>query len=113
VIDRNELQANAATEDLVPLEPIDGKLRAFGWAAATCDGHSFSSLAAAFSELPAERGRPTAIIARTVRGKGLPSLERRVDRWFVSFSRAEVDALLRELHGGGPAAVTSEPLLVR
>ena len=81
--------------------------------ASTCDGHDFSSLAAALRGLPREPERPTAIIARTVRGKGLPSIEGRADRWFVSFTRAEVEALLAELHGGGPAAVTSEARIVR
>ncbi|XYH93036.1 transketolase [Sorangium sp. So ce1128] len=113
IVDRNEFQANVATEDLIPLEPIDEKFRAFGWSASTCDGHDFSSLEAALRGLPREIERPTAIIARTVRGKGLPSIERRANRWFVSFTRDEVEALLSELHGGGPAAVTSEARIVR
>ncbi|WP_438037037.1 transketolase [Sorangium sp. So ce204] len=113
IVDRNGFQANMATEDLLPLEPLDEKFRAFGWSASTCDGHDFSSLAAALRGLPREPERPTAIIARTVRGKGLPSIEGRADRWFVSFTRAEVEALLAELHGGGPAAVTSEARIVR
>jgi transketolase len=113
IVDRNEFQANVATEELLPLEPLDEKFRAFGWTARTCDGHSFSSLEEAFRGLPGERGRPSAIIARTVRGKGLPSIERRADRWFVNFSAAEVESLLRELRGEGPADVTSEALVVR
>ncbi|XXX82624.1 transketolase [Sorangium sp. So ce134] len=113
IVDRNEFQANVATEDLLPLEPIDAKFRAFGWSASTCDGHDFSSLDAALRGLPREPGRPTAVVARTVRGKGLPSIERRADRWFVSFTAAEVEALLAELHGGGPAQVTSEARIVR
>jgi transketolase len=113
IVDRNELQANMPTEELIPLEPIDAKLRAFGWMAQTVDGHSFAALESALGRLPVEPGRPTAVIARTVRGKGLPSIERRVDRWFVNFSRAEVEALLRELHGQGDAELTSETLTVR
>ncbi|AUX43722.1 transketolase [Sorangium cellulosum] len=113
IVDRNEFQANVATEDLLPLEPLDEKFRAFGWSVSTCDGHDFSSLEAALGPVPPEPERPTAIIARTVRGKGLPSIERKANRWFVSFSRAEVEALLAELHGGGPAEVTSEARIVR
>lgn len=113
VIDRNEFQANARTEELIPLEPIDAKLRAFGWMAQTIDGHSFPALDAAFERVPVEAGRPTAVIARTVRGKGLPSIERRADRWFVNFTHAEVLALLAELRGGDTAALTSETLTVR
>jgi transketolase len=113
IVDRNGLQANMPTEELVPLEPLEAKLRAFGWMAQTVDGHSFTALGSALGLLPVEPGRPTAVIARTVRGKGLPSIERRVDRWFVNFSHAEVEALLRELHGEEDAALTSETLTVR
>jgi transketolase len=113
IVDRNEFQANIETESLIPLEPIDAKFRAFGWMAQTVDGHSFTALDDAFRTLPVETGKPTAIIARTVRGKGLPSIERRADRWFVNFSAAEVEMLLKELHGEAGAALTSETLMVR
>jgi transketolase len=113
VVDRNEFQANLPTEELIPLEPIDAKLRAFGWTARACDGHDFEALRAAFRDLPAEPGKPSAVIARTVRGKGLPSIEARADRWFVNFTHAEVEMLLAELHGTAKAHLTSEALHVR
>jgi transketolase len=113
VVDRNEFQANVRTEDLVPLEPLEDKLRAFGAWTRTIDGHDFADLESAFAALPREPGHPTALVARTVRGKGCPSIERRADRWFVSFTQAEVDALLAELHGQGPATLTSEVKVVR
>jgi transketolase len=65
----------------------------------------------AFQAFPA--ARPSAIIAHTVRGKGLPSIERRADRWFVNFSHDEVESLLKELHGGDVTTLTSETLIVR
>ena len=110
VVDRNEFQANIRTEELVPLEPLDRKLEAFGFAVRTVDGHDFAALDAAFSDLPR---RPNAIIARTVRGKGLPSIEARADRWFVDFSAEEVKMLLAELEGTARAELTSAPLVVR
>lgn len=123
IVDRNELQANARTEELIPLEPLHSKFMAFGWEVRECDGHDFRSLAQAFDNLPAgggdaaggwdRSGRPTMVIARTVRGKGLPSIERRADRWFVNFKAEEVEALLRELHGAAAAQLTSETLMVR
>ncbi|HXK10906.1 MAG TPA: transketolase [Vicinamibacteria bacterium] len=113
VVDRNGLQANCRTEELVPLEPLAAKLRAFGWACRTADGHSFADLDAAFAGLPDTPGRPSVIVARTVRGKGVPSLEDRADRWFAAFSEAEVEALLRELRGGRAAALASEGMVVR
>jgi transketolase len=113
IVDRNEFQANIRTEELVPLEPIDAKFRAFGWMVDTVDGHSFSAMEAAFSRLPIESNKPTAIVARTVRGKGLPSIEQRADRWFVNFTHAEIEMLLQELHGHAAAELTSETLMVR
>ena len=113
IVDRNQFQANMRTEDLVPLESLEEKFAAFGWSATRADGHDFESLASAFARLPREAGKPTAIIADTVRGKGLPSIEARADRWFVNFTHEEVAMLLKELHGRGEAALVSETLMVR
>ena len=97
IVDRNRFQANLPTEELIPLDPLGPKFEAFGWAVRAIDGHSFSEMDLAFDDLPAVPGKPTAIIAETVRGKGLPSIEARADRWFADFSREEVDALVAEL----------------
>jgi len=113
IVDRNGRQANARTEELVPLEPLPAKFEAFGWACRGVDGHSFPALDEAFALLPGRPGRPTAVVARTLRGKGVPSLEDRGDRWFASFTPGEVEALVRELNGEGPAALASEGRVVR
>lgn len=113
VVDRNGFQANVRTEDLVPLEPLEDKLRAFGASPVTVDGHSFVELSGAFARVPREPGKVTAVVARTVRGKGLPSIEGRADRWFVNFTKDEVEQLLGELRGTARAALTSEALMVR
>jgi transketolase len=113
IVDRNELQANMRTEELVPLEPLEAKLEAFGASALTVDGHDFAALASAFAAVPRAAGKPTAIVAKTVRGKGLPSIEGRVDRWFVDLTQAEVEMLLLELRGGAHATLTSETKTVR
>src|SRR5262249_41738696 len=52
IIDRNEFQANVRTEDLVPLEPIEGKFAAFGWAADRIDGHDFDAMERCFVRIP-------------------------------------------------------------
>ncbi len=113
VVDRNQFQANIRTEELIPLESIDRKFQEFGWGTRRIDGHSFAEMEEAFEGLPAERGRPTIVIADTVRGRGLPSIEARADRWFVNFTDEEVAALLKELHGEARATLTSETLHVR
>jgi transketolase len=113
VVDRNGFQANIATEALLPLEPLDAKLASFGFSVADVDGHSFPALAEAFATLPRRDGQPTAVIARTVRGKGLPSIEGRADRWFVDLTADEVQMLLEELEGTSRAELQSAPLVVR
>jgi len=113
IVDRNAFQANARTEDLLPLEPLGAKFAAFGWSVRSCDGHDFAELDRALRALPAEPGRPTVVIARTVRGKGLPSLEARADRWFADFTAVEVTALLDELHGHAPATLVTAGRVVR
>ncbi len=95
VVDRNRLQANVPTEDLVPLEPLAAKFEAFGWKVSSINGHSFVELRQALTE-PSTR-RPTAIIANTVRGKGLAEHEGRVDRWFVKLTSDEVETLMATL----------------
>ena len=113
IIDRNGFQANVATEELIPLEPIAPKWEAFGWRALRVNGHDFAQLDGAFEHLPLAPGRPSVIIADTVRNKGLPSLEGKPERWFVKLSPAEVEQLIGELHGASATELTSSPLMVR
>lgn len=113
IVDRNAFQANVRTEALIPLEPLEPKFEAFGWRVKRVNGHDFSALDAAFADLPFEAGRPSVVIADTVRGRGLPSIEARADRWFVDFTSEEVEALLEELRTGEAARLTSEALHVR
>jgi transketolase len=127
VVDRNQFQANIRTEELVPLEPLADKFEAFGCRVGRVDGHDFSQLEkifggnawSAYEESSADdkgvgkKGQVNVIIADTVRGRGLPSIEARADRWFCSFSDAEVEQLLRELHGNELASIESETLVVR
>jgi transketolase len=98
VVDRNRFQANCMTEELVPLEPLSAKFSAFGTSVETVDGHDFAGLARVFGGMPLEKGKPSVVIAETVRGKGLPELERRADKWFCSFSAEEAERLAARLY---------------
>jgi transketolase len=113
VVDRNEFQANVRTEELVPLEPIEAKFAAFGWATDRINGHDFDEMERSFARLPLARGKPSVVVADTVRGKGLPSIERRADRWFVALTSHEVAALTEELHGGAETILASQARMVR
>jgi len=115
VVDRNQFQANVRTEELVPLEPLADKFKAFGCKVRRVDGHDLLQLSAAFEGLPVADGTGSmnVIIADTVRGKGLPSIEARADRWFCAFTPAETEQLLQELHGLKEVVIESGTLVVR
>jgi transketolase len=113
VVDRNEFQANARTEELIPLEPLCEKFSAFGAITHQINGHDFTEMHRAFSSIPYATGKPNVVIAKTRRGKGLPSIEARADRWFCNFSDAEIEQLLQELHGSAGTKLISETLVVR
>jgi len=113
VVDRNHFQANVRTEDLIPLEPLADKFAAFGAAVKRINGHDFAALAETFSAYPFQKDKLNVVIADTVRGKGLPSIQERADRWFCNFSAGEIEQLLLELHGNHQTELTSETLIVR
>ncbi len=113
VVDRNEFQANLRTEELIPLEPLEAKFEAFGGCAVTVDGHDFHALESVFNGIPLRPGAPSVVIAKTQRGKGLPSIEARADRWFCNFTEGEIEQLLKELHGGVGTRLVSDTLTVR
>lgn len=113
VVDRNQFQANLATEELIPLEPLDKKFEAFNCSVKKIDGHNFEDMENVFQSFPFEKEKVSVIIAETIRGKGLPSIEKRADRWFVNFKQEEIDQLINELHGNEKANLTSETLMVR
>jgi transketolase len=75
VVDRNGLQITGATEQTVGLEPLADRWASFGWAVREVDGHDLDALPAALGRVPAQAGRPTVVIAHTVKGKGLPFVE--------------------------------------
>lgn len=113
VIDRNQFQANFKTEELIPLESLEKKFEAFKWNVASCNGHDFNYLDETFTSLPFMSGRPSAVIADTIRGKGLPSIEARADRWFCNFTHEEVELLLKELYTQEKSELKSDTLIVR
>lgn len=113
VVDRNQFQANIRTEELIPLESLDDKFKAFGCNVKRIDGHDFAALDETFKGLPYSDDKPNVIITDTVRGKGLPSIEEQALRWFCNFTHEEVESLIKELHGEEQTIITSEKLVVR
>ena len=75
VIDRNNIQIDGMVEDIMPLEPFADKYRAFNWHVIEINGHDFHDIVSAVEAAKAITDRPTAIIAHTIPGKGIPEIE--------------------------------------
>jgi transketolase len=75
IIDYNKLQITGRTSDVCNTDPIDHKFESFGWAVKHVDGHNFKELKEAFDTLPFTAGKPSLIIAHTVKGKGVSYME--------------------------------------
>lgn len=96
VIDRNHLQANVETEELIKLEPLSKKFEAFGCNVFEIDGHNFQVINNCFASLP-HNEKPNVVIANTIRGKGIPSIERNPSKWYMKINGDEFKQLLDEL----------------
>ena len=97
IVDRNMLQIDGCTEDVVCLEPFADKWRAFGWNVIECDGHSFPELLDAFKKAGAPRDQPSVIIAKTTKGKGVSFMENNVGFHGKAPNDAELEQALKEL----------------
>ena len=75
ILDYNDVQLDGFVHDIMPLEPVADKWTAFGWHVIPCDGHDVSSLHQALGEAISIKGKPTILIARTVKGKGVSFME--------------------------------------
>jgi transketolase len=78
IIDRNRLQITGSTEDVMGLEPLGDKWRSFGWEVVEVDGNDIEQLVEVFATTPRVAGKPTMIVANTVKGKGISFSENQV-----------------------------------
>ena len=122
IVDRNELQSDKPTDEIVSLGVLEDRFRAFGWHVRSCDGHDFAALRGAFAALGAHDDRPQALVARTIKGKGVSFMEHPAAlregggtyRWHAgapddeSFERAVAELI--ERIGEGLAALGLAPL---
>lgn len=96
IVDANGFQAGGAVGDVLPLEPLADKWRSFRWNAIEIDGHDMGAILDALGQVPAERG-PTVIIARTVKGRGLPGIEGTTRAHYARLGKDEVARALEAL----------------
>jgi transketolase len=99
IIDYNNIQSLAPVPEVLALEPLRQKWESFNWAVREVDGHSHPELAAALGAVPVRSGRPSCVIAHTVKGRGVSFMENTV-LWHYRTARGdEFDRALRELEG--------------
>jgi transketolase len=101
ILDHNTLQITGHTRDVCSNEPVDEKFAAFGWSVRTIDGHDIAAITAALTDPPVD-GKPTAVIANTVKGRGVSFMEHTV-KWHHGVpSPSELDQALSELDASYP-----------
>ena len=101
ILDRNRFSLDGPTEDILALEPLAEKWRSFGWHVIELDGHDFRQLYNGLQEAWETRGRPTVLIANTVKGKGVSFMEGNPAYHSESPSGKQLDIAKAELAGGG------------
>ena len=99
LVDYNRLQALGASEDIIDLEPLAPKLEMFGWKVAAVDGHDCEAIEDVLLKLPLESGRPSAVIFKTVKGKGVSFMENDY-KWHYGGLTAEIlEQAIKEVEG--------------
>jgi transketolase len=97
IVDYNRIQLDGFVKDIMEIEPLADKWRGFGWHTIECDGHSIPALQAAFADAAATKGKPTVVIAHTVKGKGVSFMENNPKFHGTAPTPAEVELALKEL----------------
>ena len=97
IVDYNKIQSLGNTRDVLNLEPFAKKFEACNWSAKEIDGHDFKSILGAFSSLPLQKAKPSAIIAHTIKGKGVSFMENSLDWHYKSPDSGQLSKALGEL----------------
>ena len=99
IIDGNRIQGYGRVDDIQPVSTLGPKFEAFGWGVTEVDGHDVTALREALDSVPIREGAPTAIVAHTVKGKGVAEMEDDLGWHYYSVPEEKVEPFLRELDG--------------
>ena len=97
IVDNNSLQIDGKTNEIMKIEPLAEKYRAFGWHTIEIDGHDFAQVISAYKEAKNTVGKPTVIIAKTVKGKGVSFMENVADWHGKAPSKEQLQKAFLEL----------------
>lgn len=97
IVDYNKIQSFGTVKEVMDLEPFADKWKSFGWSVREVDGHDAEALHAALASIPCEAGKPSAIIAHTVKGKGVSFMENKLEWHYKTPSEEEAAQALKEI----------------
>jgi len=97
IVDHNKLQSLGFVSEVVDLEPLAEKWRSFGWAVREIDGHDLAAIRATLTEVPFEPGKPSCVVAHTVKGKGVSFMENQLAWHYRSPDTEQLRQALAEL----------------
>ena len=97
ILDYNGFQIDGKIEDIMNLEPVVAKWQAFGWHTIEIDGHNMLQILSAYQEAKTIKGKPSIIIAHTIKGKGVSFMENVVDFHGRAPTKEEAEKALKEL----------------
>ncbi|MBI3335003.1 MAG: transketolase [Candidatus Portnoybacteria bacterium] len=97
IVDYNKIQSLGRTEEVLNLEPLGEKWRAFNWSVKEIDGHNHKQIAQTLSRVPFEKGKPSAVIAHTIKGKGVSFIENTLDSHYQVLDNSLLNKALKEI----------------
>lgn len=100
IIDHNNLQIDGCCSEVMDVSPIDEKFKAFGWNVFKIDGHNMEEIVEALDEAEKIKGKPTMIVAKTIKGKGVSIFEGKVQYHGIAPTKEELEIALKELSNG-------------
>ena len=98
IVDYNKIQSFGRVEEVINLEPFAEKWRSFGWSAREVDGHDLNQLIRMLKNVPFEKGKPSVVIAHTIKGKGVSFMEDKLEWHYRSPNKEQYECALNELN---------------
>lgn len=101
IVDLNELQIDGRCSDIMKIDPVPSKWKAFNWHVFEVDGHNMDEIVEALDEAEKMKGKPSVILAKTVKGKGVSIFEGKVEYHGIAPTKEELEIAMKELGGDG------------
>ena len=98
IVDYNRLQGFGTTDEILNLEPLNEKFQSFGWSTISINGHDMQEIIKALNSLPFKLKKPSVIIANTIKGKGVKSMENELHSHYEILTQSRYQEIIDELN---------------